>query len=172
MIKKIGRILVSSHHRRHHHHHQHHSLWHDLGNKGLTLRYTQESHGRLMGSPGSIPRNPLLASVTLYQPYATTDVYPPDSSVAFPGYSTFFTAGRKQATLFHLYTFHSPLHTPRNSIITHYLFVKHKNARFLGKEEIPDKMNAGQMKIFPATHMGRTPSHCYILVQETPKQFL
>lgn len=28
-----------------------------------------------------------------------------------------------------------------------------------------------QIKVFPAPQMGRTPSSCYVLVQETPKQF-
>ena len=126
-----------------------------------------------MGSPDSIPRSSHLASLAMHQPSDAADVYPPDISVTFPIYFTFVTAGRRKAALFNLYTFHSPLNTPWNAVFTHYLFVKSKNARFLVKEEIPDKMNSpAQMKVFPATPMGRAPSHCYILVQETPKQFL
>ena len=53
------------------------------------------------------------------------------------------------------------------------MFVMKKNARFLVKKDNPDKMNSpAQIKVFPAPQMGRTPSHRYVLVQETPKQFL
>lgn len=46
-----------------------------------------------------------------------------------------------------------------------------KECKILVKEELPDKTNSpAQTKVFPATQMGRTPNHCYVLVQETPKQ--
>lgn len=108
----------------------HDIIW-TLGNNGLTLSYTQESHGRLPGSPDSLPRNSyLLASRMSCQPYVTADVYPPDISVTFPEYFTFVTAGRIKATLYHLYTFHSPLNTPWNIIITHYLLLSERQRDF------------------------------------------